>query len=316
MTPGLRKWLVRGATCALGGGVMLGVWGTLIEPRLVQTRRIQAHLPNLPHGWEGRQVALLGDLQVGAPMANTDAIRRAIEAVVRSRPAVVLLTGDFVYNLAHDPSVILSQTLELLRPLVTAEIPCFGVLGNHDFAQESTPEHSRQRELASEVVAGLETAGIRVLRNESAAVRAPGMTSTEPPLYVVGLGEYSARECEWESALAGVPDKAARIVLAHDPRALEPIPAGAAPLGLAGHTHGGQIRVPFTRAWTPARWWMHWPEYVDGWISGFLRPGNRLYVNRGLGFSKIPVRIGAPPELTLVTLHRLGSAESRHRARS
>jgi predicted MPP superfamily phosphohydrolase len=60
--------------------------------------------------------------------------------------------------------------------------------------------------------------------------------------------------------------------------------------------------MPLLAGWTPARLIQRWPNYLSGWIDGFVQPGNRLYVNRGIGFSYIPVRFGAPPELTLVTL--------------
>jgi predicted MPP superfamily phosphohydrolase len=289
---------------AVAGGVGAAVWGVLIEPRLLQKRLVDAWLPDLPAGWREQRLALLGDLQVGAPLANTDTIRRAVREAIAARPGAVLLTGDYVYNTSHDPPAIIGQLVELLRPLASAGLPTLGVLGNHDFALESTPDPRRQRALADEVEAALEQAGIRILRNLAIPLPAPlGGGSGRDVLYVVGIGERSVDQDNWRAAFARVPEGAARVVLAHDPLALEPIPAGRAPLALAGHTHGGQIRVPSQPGWTPARWWMRWPEYVDGWIDGLLEPGNRLYVNRGIGFSKLPVRLGAPPELTLVTLH-------------
>ncbi len=77
-----------------------------------------------------------------------------------------------------------------------------------------------------------------------------------------------------------------------------------APLALAGHTHGGQLRLPFMSQWS----WMALVSdekiYADGWINGFGKSGNRLYVNRGIGFSLIPARVNCLPELTFFTLHR------------
>jgi predicted MPP superfamily phosphohydrolase len=298
------KWLPLLASMAAAGGVGVAVWGVLIEPRLLQKRTVHAWLPNLPAGWREQRLALMGDLQVGAPLANTDTIRRAVREAIAARPGAVLLTGDYVYNASSDPPAIIGQLLELLRPLASAGIPTLGVLGNHDFAPESTPDPRRQRVLADQVESALEQAGIRILRNQATPLPAPvGGRPGRDVLYVVGLGERSVGQDSWWAAFARVPEGAARVVLAHDPLALEPIPPGWAPLALAGHTHGGQIRVPSRPGWTPARWWMPWPEYVDGWIDGLLQPGNRLYVNRGIGFSKLPVRLGAPPELTLVTLH-------------
>jgi uncharacterized protein len=302
--PATSTWLGLGAGLAFAAGVAVAAWGVLIEPRRLDTRRVHARLPKLPPAWDGQQLALLGDLQIGAPLSNLDTMRRAVHAIVAARPRLVLLTGDYVYNTSHDPAAIIGQLLDVLRPLASAHLACVGVLGNHDFALESTPDPSRQHVLADAVESALERAGIRVLRNEASALVAPtGDHASQQPLYVVGLGERSVAEDNWRRAFARVPDDAPRVVLAHDPLALRGIPAGWAPLALAGHTHGGQIRVPSKPRWTPVRLWKPWPAYADGWVDGFLQPGNRLYVNRGIGFSMLPVRIGAPPELTFVTLH-------------
>jgi predicted MPP superfamily phosphohydrolase len=295
------RWLIGTAGLALASAGALAAWGVLVEPRLVQTQRIDAWLPRLPADWEGQHLALLGDLQIGAPLANTDAVQRAVARVIASRPAAALLAGDYVYDLARQPAAIIDDLLRLLRPLVEAGVPSLGVLGNHDFAPEDISDPRQRAEFASRVEAALESLGIRILRNEALALPSPG----RQPLYVVGLGERAAGEdAGWRAAFEQLPADAPRVVLAHDPAALQHVPAGWAPLALAGHTHGGQIRVPGHPAWAPARWRKPWPEYVDGWINGFLRPGNRLYVNRGIGFSRLPIRFGAPPEVTLITLHR------------
>ena len=88
----------------------------------------------------------------------------------------------------------------------------------------------------------------------------------------------------------------------HNPDSFEPLPSGTAPLAMAGHTHGGQVRLPFLPEWS----WMTFAKedevHADGWIDGYGQPGNRLYVNRGIGFSIIPIRINCPPEITLFTL--------------
>lgn len=99
------------------------------------------------------------------------------------------------------------------------------------------------------------------------------------------------------------------MVLLHHPDSFERLPAGTAPLALAGHTHGGQFRVPFTPEWT----WMTFAEedevHPDGWIPDFGASGNRLYVNRGIGFSTLPLRLNCPPEITYVLLRRPEEAD-------
>ncbi|MFO7964211.1 MAG: hypothetical protein R6U50_09850 [Desulfobacterales bacterium] len=105
-----------------------------------------------------------------------------------------------------------------------------------------------------------------------------------------------------EAALGQIPPNAPRLVIMHHPDTFKQFPAETAPMALAGHTHGGQIRVPGLPSWS----WLTFVKgddvHTDGWITDFGRPGNHLYVNRGIGFSALPVRINCRPELTWVTL--------------
>lgn len=88
----------------------------------------------------------------------------------------------------------------------------------------------------------------------------------------------------------------------HEPDTFPVIPAGAAPLAFAGHTHGGQVRIPFTDDWSWMSLLVDKEIHGEGWIDGHGQPGNRLYVNRGIGFSNLPIRINCQPELTVFTL--------------
>lgn len=88
----------------------------------------------------------------------------------------------------------------------------------------------------------------------------------------------------------------------HNPDTFGRLPPSSAPLAVAGHTHGGQIRIPFTPEWSWITFKSEDEVHADGWIDDYGAPGNRLYVNRGIGFSVVPIRINAPPEITMFTL--------------
>jgi predicted MPP superfamily phosphohydrolase len=104
-------------------------------------------------------------------------------------------------------------------------------------------------------------------------------------------------------ALRGVPPDAPRIVLMHDPDSFPQLPPGSAPLGIAGHTHCGQVGIPFVTHWVLSLAEGHAaPE--DGWNAHYGQPGNRLYVTCGLGLGVVPLRIDDPPQITVFTLHR------------
>ncbi|MDX1420100.1 MAG: metallophosphoesterase [Rubricoccaceae bacterium] len=278
--------------------LVLLVWGVAVEPRLLDTEEAEVPIPGLPAAWEGQRVAVFGDIQVGMWWANTDTAREAVEAILEARPALALFVGDFVYK---PDSAVVREAVEILRPLGASGIPTYAVLGNHDYSlydKQSQPNAA----LVAYLEALVEEAGIPVLKNEAVSVEAPGGGA---PLWVVGVGSEWAGNAHPERALAGVPAGAPRLMMVHNPTTYPRVPARAAPLAVAGHTHGGQIRLPFT----PHTSWMGIVGkddlIVDAWASDSVgAPGNRLYVNRGIGFSVVPARINCRPELTLFTLRR------------
>ncbi len=75
---------------------------------------------------------------------------------------------------------------------------------------------------------------------------------------------------------------------------------------MAGHTHGGQVRIPFLPEWSWLTYAVEDEVHADGWIDGYGAPGNRLYVNRGIGFGTAPIRVNCPPEVTVFTLRPAG----------
>ena len=99
-----------------------------------------------------------------------------------------------------------------------------------------------------------------------------------------------------------IPAAAPRMVMMHNPETFAKLPANTAPVAVAGHTHGGQFRIPFAPDWSYKSLTAKDRAKVDGWIDDFGAHGNHLYVNRGIGFSTLPLRINTPPEITVFTL--------------
>ena len=288
--------------------VVLGylIWGVAVGPRRLRIERHAVRLPHLPDSWIGARIALLSDIHLGMLLGNENVASQAVEHLVRHRPAAILLAGDYVVHPSEDGAGRIAAMLNVLRPLCGAGMPVFAVLGNHDYQLPS--DVPRCPPLEDQITRGLRGLGIIVLRNEAVTVPTPGRRPGGTPLYVVGIGEHRAGDDDVCGALAAVPAQAPRIVLMHNPETFPKLPAGAAPLAFAGHTHGSQVRlVPGT---APA-WWLGMAgqaadlQHGSGWVAGdFGRPGNRLYITRGIGFSRVPVRINAPPELTYFTLLR------------
>lgn len=294
------KYTLFGLLGILGIVVFAMGWG-LIEPYFIDTEEHTAEIPGLPAAWEGKRVGVISDWQIGMWLDNTWTIRRSVELLVKERPEVVLITGDFVYGPSEERDEDIRKVREFVRPLSEAGIPTYAVLGNHDYRM-SYPYSEPNPQAAERVREALEEAGVRVLKNDAVALEVPEETAGNEPLYLVGIGAHWPNEDRPEVALSQVPDGASRLVMMHNPSSFGAFPAESAPLAVAGHTHGGQISVPGMPEWSYLIYVEADEVHVDGWIEGYGEPGNQLYVNRGIGFSVAPVRIAAMPEVTLFTL--------------
>lgn len=293
-----RGWLRVGLAAMAAAVIVVLLYGTLVEPRLIDSEMERVAVPHLPAAWEGQTLAVIADLQVGMWGANLGTVRQAVRQIVRQRPAAVLLAGDFIYKAERSLEPQVEVLRDLLRPINRAGIPVFATLGNHDWGLNWRHEAKRPA-LAAGVASALEEVGIRVLRNEAVVLR---RGTDGAAMYVVGIGSAWAGEDRAENALSRVPPNAARVVFMHNPESFAKLPAGTAPLAIAAHTHGGQVALPFAPEWS----WMELVRseemHVDGWIQGYGARGNHLYVNRGIGFSTLPIRINAMPEITWLEL--------------
>ncbi len=288
------KWLSAAVVFLLFG---LCLWGVLVGPRrLVETREVGS-VANLPREWEGKRVAFISDLQIGMWWNNSETIKKAIQLLVLERPDIMLIGGDFTENPAEHREQI-SASVKMVAPLVQSGIRTFAVLGNHDYSMVER-EDPKEIEPAERLSRELTKIGVAVLRNEARAVT---LGSGGNPLYIVGLGSHWAGEDRPEQGIRAVPPNAPRIVFMHNPDTFPALPAHSAQLAICGHTHGGQIRLPFTPHWSWLTFEREGSVHADGWQPSYGAAGNSLYVNRGLGMSVVPLRINAEPEITWFTL--------------
>lgn len=296
------KWI---GAAVLSFLLLLAGWGFLIEPRLIDTEEEVARIPGLPAEWNGQRIAVIADYQVGMWGANTGTMERITERLIRERPAAVLIAGDFVYKPGDDASGEIDRAIEIVRPLTAAGVPTFAVFGNHDYSLDVETD-PKNEQVAQRLQQALEGIGVRVLQNQAVPLQlgAAGTSGAGgSSLYLAGIGSEWANEARPAEALQGVPPGAPRLVFMHNPDSFRAIPAGEAPVAIAAHTHGGQIRIPGTPSWSWLSIVKDGEPHTDGWIEDdFGQPGNHLYVNRGIGFSDLPVRINCQPEVTMFTL--------------
>ena len=275
--------LTRAARAALlAGGLGLAVWAVAIEPRWLRTRSRELAVPGLPAGLEGLRAAVIADLHVGAPPVDERRLRRIVGRLNAAAPEIVLILGDLLaheglFRRVPDPELVAAWLAALEAPLGV-----FAVLGNHDWAGGRGDRLTRA---AADV-------GIRVLDDDAALVLRDG----RHPLWLAGIADAASRVPDVAGTLGRVPDGAPVLALTHSPDVFPHVPARVS-LTLAGHTHGGQVRVPFiTRRVIPSRFGN---RYARGHV---VEGGRHLFVHPGVGTAGPPIRFRSPPELTILTL--------------
>ena len=253
-------------------------------------------IPHLPRSLEGLTIVQLTDLHVG-PYIRRKELKYWVSLVNQLRPDLVVLTGDLIDRSLDD----LPDAVSGLRGL-RSSLGVLAVLGNHDL---SSDRYSSRGELVGgETIAqGLNTIGIRTLRNEVIS-----LGSGEDRLAVMGLdwvskpgsrNFYQYRPVETRFQLSRMseqlPPETPAVLLVHHPDTFTEVPSFRIGLTLAGHTHGGGQVVFFTRDGVPVGLFSSRFKYPGGF---FQEDGCSLYVNRGLGYLGVPVRINCPPEIS------------------
>jgi predicted MPP superfamily phosphohydrolase len=254
--------------------------------------KIEEHtiqLPRLPDSFRGMRIAQISDIHY-FEWTESSYLRQVVDRVNNLKPDLVVLTGDFVtYGPVRWPSEDAHKRFALRHmpecASILSGIRCplrYATLGNHDMM------------VGGRYVYGdLINQGLPVLRNRAVALERNGQR-----LWLIGLGSACARDVDTERAFpdSAVRDREATIVLAHEPDILPQIAKLDADLMLSGHTHGGQVCLPFL---PPA----FLPQYGKKYVQGWFRSGStQLYVNRGIGTIGVPFRVNCPPEITLLTL--------------
>jgi len=260
---------------ALGLGLIGWAYWTAIADPVV--REAEVALAGWPEGAPPVRAVLISDIHVAGPDMPPGRLARIVEQINALRPDIVLIAGDFVSD--KRMSTRFYPLGEAVAPLagLRARFGAIAVLGNHD--------HWRD---AAEARAVLGRIGIRVLDNEAIAAG---------PLAVGGLDDAFTGHEDLAATLARLRAVAgARILLSHSP---DPFPHVPAEIGLvlAGHTHCGQVRLPLIGAVSTMS------DHGDRYACGLVREGGRtLIVSAGLGTSILPLRLGAVPDLWLVTI--------------
>lgn len=273
----LVAWLLKLPTvwCLAAAGAVSAFAGVRAIWRTPATYRIRPRFPNLPPALDGYRIAQISDIHCGT-FAPEERVRDWVRRVNRLCPDLIAVTGDLIASGATHVAAVARALGELRAP-----DGVFVVMGNHDYFG------------AGEIlVDALTRAGLRVLRNAAVPIRRGDAT-----LLVAGVDDTWTGRCDPEQALAQHRPDTLTLLLAHDPDILPTAARLGVDLMLSGHTHGGQVGVPFFAKY------INLAQLVSKYTAGMYRQGNTLlYVNRGAGTTGPPIRIGVRAEISLFTL--------------
>jgi predicted MPP superfamily phosphohydrolase len=253
-------------------------YGVFIERHQLFLREQKLEIPNLAPELDGLRLVQLTDIHL-SPFLSRAELQRAVDMANETRAHIALVTGDLITTF-RDP---LDDCLDILAQL-RADAGVFGCMGNHEIYANA--EADVEREGARR--------GMRFLRSAAAPLRFGNAV-----LNLAGVDYQRLRRRYLVGAEKLVVPGALNVLLSHNPDVFPVAARQGFDLTIAGHTHGGQIRVELLSAdLNPGRFYT---PYVDG---VYRRGPASIFVSRGIGTIALPARLGAPPEVSLVRLCR------------
>ena len=264
-------------------GLILGVLAVSafwLEPSSLELREYRLEIPNWPQSLAGLRIAALADIHAGSPFNGLDKLERIVALTNQSNPDLIVLLGDYVIHGVIGGEFVPPNELALVLAKMQAPLGVWAVLGNHDWWLD-----------AERVQSALEHHGIRVLEDSSAPIH-----HGSGEFWLTGIRDLWEGRPNIERALQEAPEDSPSIAITHNPDVFPRVPARVN-LVIAGHTHGGQVSIPFIGpVFVPSSYGQ---RYAAGHI---VENGRHLFVITGLGTSILPVRFLVPPEISILVL--------------
>lgn len=294
-----RRRFLRGMTAFSGATFGVSGYAMAVEPMSLGVTRYRVSPAGWPKGLNLR-IAALADIHACEPWMTADRVADIAQRANDLRPDLIVLLGDYAAAhklvVKHVPEDAWAEALAVCR----APLGVHAVIGNHDWWDDKAAMAAGKGPVAGRIA--LERRGVPVYENDAIRLKKNGRA-----FWLAGLGDQMAfagrrrrmglrgGTDDLPGTLAKVKDDAPVILLAHEPDIYPVVPNRVA-LTLAGHTHGGQIRMLGYAPIVPSR---YRGRYAYGHI---VEQGRHMIVSGGLGCSIMPVRLGMPPEIVLVEI--------------
>jgi uncharacterized protein len=265
------------------GTAGMAVYAGEIERHWIDIVHRDIRIAGLPHEFDGMTIAQLSDIHLDE-YTEPFLLREAVDHINRMQPDMVLLTGDYVSAEVLSKKMTMGAAWHCANMLGQIRCPQkFAILGNHDIIAGG-----------NEIAEAIASHGIPVLRNGFLPIERGGSR-----IWLAGLDDPVLGKPDPDQAMPRAICNQTRepiILMCHAPDFIDPLlhhPASrSVALVLSGHTHGGQVRLPFVGA-------LHLPPGGRKYVEGWFEMGNvQLYVNRGIGAVGVPFRFNCRPEIT------------------
>jgi predicted MPP superfamily phosphohydrolase len=273
-----RAWIVLAGITLIA--LLLLVWGFLIEPNQLVLHSETIVLPHWPREFDGLRVAVLSDIHAGSPFIDTAKLNQIVRQTNETHPDVILLLGDLMVKEHFYKHPLAPEIIAAALQGLHARLGVYAVLGNHDWWFNGP-----------RVQLALTKAHITVIENDVVQIQSNGSS-----FFLLGISDLWTRPQNIAETVQRIPSGTPVIAITHNPDIFPAIPESVA-LTLAGHTHGGQINIPFVgRPVVPSR-------FGQRYAAGLIQEGSKkLFVTTGIGTSIIPVRFRVPPEIVILIL--------------
>lgn len=257
-------------------GYCILLYAKLIEPNWIEINSLQLTLPHLSPEFNGYRIVQISDIHRDKWMSQRR-LQRIVRLVNQQKPDLVAITGDLVTR----NSPLLIPTLKVPLSQITAKDQTVAILGNHDYEND-----------AKKIIQTLVQSGIVHIDNGVYTLQRGSAM-----LHIAGLDDIWRGTPRFDLVMQQLPNQGAAILLVHEPDFADTSAAtGRFDLQLSGHSHGGQVRLPFFKP-------LILPSFGKKYFAGRYQVGNMIqYTNRGLGMTAKHIRFGARPEITVFTL--------------